>query len=184
MKGCELNYSMNIKGVDFEKLISYGNLKRLKKTLKHNFKFVQFNSENIAVAYEIIKINRLSKGFPITMSFEQICEMQKFFPSNIFSFGLIDPNKNVCVASSICIKISEEILYVFYWGDLIEYSTYSPIVHLCKGIYDFCTNNNFSFLDVGTSTSNGNPNLGLINFKRNLGFRDYSKLTMQKKIGQ
>ena len=112
------------------------------------------------------------------MRLEEIQVMCEKFPGIIKLFGCQDDKK--LIASAICVRISERILYVFYWGDLPGFSTSSPVVTLADAIYTYCQKNNISILDVGTSTLGTNPNYGLIQFKRGLGFNESLKLQMGK----
>ena len=169
----ELNHSTVITKDTLEQKMSRNNLKRFKKC--NSFFFVFEQSKNFKKSYEVIKINRTSKDVKISMSYEQIMKMHKRFPDDLFFFDLKDGAK--IVASSLCIKIKEDILYVFYWGDLPGYEKFSPIVSLSKNIYDFAALNGFKILDVGTSSLNGEPNHGLIRFKDGLGFQPSLKFT-------
>jgi hypothetical protein len=49
---------------------------------------------------------------------------------------------------------------------------------LASNIYAFCAREGFAVLDVGISTLHEEPNFGLVNFKRNLGFTESLKLEM------
>ena len=169
----EINHSVIVSKDTLEQKMSRNNIKRLKKCNSSLFVFEQ--SKNFKKSYEVIKINRTSKDVKISMSYEQIMKMQKRFPDDLFFFDLKDGVK--IIASSLCIKIKEDILYVFYWGDLPGYEKFSPIVSLSKNIYDFAALNGFKILDVGTSSLNGEPNHGLIRFKDGLGFQPSLKFT-------
>ena len=48
------------------------------------------------------------------------------------------------------------------------------------------TEHGFNLMDIGISTLKGEPNHGLVNFKRNLGFTESTKLEMvwQNKLGK
>ena len=84
------------------------------------------------------------------------------------------------LASAICIRISPDILYVFYWGDADGTSTLSPVVVLAAGIYERCQMLGIRLLDAGISTDQGRLNEGLRTFKRNLGFAESSRLTLAR----
>ena len=110
----EINHSVIVSKDTLEQKMSRNNIKRLKKCNSSLFVFEP--SKNFKKSYEVIKINRTSKDVKISMSYEQIMKMQKRFPDDLFFFDLKDGAK--IIASSLCIKIKEDILYVFYWGDL------------------------------------------------------------------
>jgi hypothetical protein len=117
----------------------------------------------------------------MTMDLPGFLEMTRVFPDRIHCFAVFNPSDLSIVAASICISINPDILYVFYWGDALSNLSYSPITLLASKIYDFARENSYSILDVGTSTINNNPNYGLINFKKNMGFEESIKLTLEFK---
>ena len=130
----------------------------------------------------MIALNRARRGYQVSMTYDQIQEMVLTFPSKIVCFGVSsDAEKKKLVASSICILINTRILYVFYWGDVAEMETLSPIALLASEIYEYMQKNNYEIFDVGTSSINGEPIYGLINFKRNLGFSESLKLNIEYK---
>jgi hypothetical protein len=128
--------------------------------------------------YRVIEDNRRRRGFPMTMSAEQLGDMARAFPDRLHLFAVIAPGTppSMC-AAAVTIALTESILYVLYWGDAAGMETYSPIALLASSIYDFCQARTFTRLDVGTSTVAGVPNHGLIQFKRNLGFVESLKLS-------
>lgn len=174
----DLNYSLRVDDEEFLNKISYGNQKKLKQCLRDGLFVSKLDISRFKEAYKVIESNRESKGYPMTMEQSDFLEMVKIFPNNIHCFAVFNPNDLSMIASSICISINSDILYVFYWGDLPSSDSYSPITLLSSYIYDFAKENSYKIIDVGTSTINGEPNYGLINFKRNLGFRESLKLTL------
>lgn len=179
----ELNYSLHIDEQLFKNRIQYGNKKKLTKCINSGFLFQEERSENISEVYSTIQENRNRKGYQLSMTQDQLCDMQKLFPERFKLFSVREPDKNMVIASAVCIIVNEGILYVFYWGDASGYEGHSPIAYLANGLYDYCKKLEFKILDVGTSTINGEPNYGLINFKRNLGFSESLKLTLKLNMG-
>ena len=132
----------------------------------------------IGGAYEIIAENRERRGFPITMTLEQIEVMVQAIPGSLLPFSVTDGNR--MIAASICIAVDKAVHYVFYWGEIDGYQNPSPIPFLAQGLYSHCQENGFRLMDVGTATIKGNPNHGLIRFKRSLGLEASLKLTFSK----
>ena len=163
----DLNYSLRVDDEEFLNKISYGNQKKLKQCLRDGFFVSKLGIDRFKEAYEVIRSNRESKGYPMTMDQSDFLKMVKVFPDDIHCFAVFNSNDLSMIASSICISINSDILYVFYWGDLPSSDSYSPITLLSSYIYDFAKENSYKIIDVGTSTINGEPNYGLINFKRN-----------------
>jgi hypothetical protein len=109
--------------------------------------------------------------------------MVKTFPGRLHIFAVYpDSKRSHIVGAAICIAVSRSVLYVFYWGDAADMSSYSPIALLASRIYEFCQHQEFQLLDAGTSTLAGEPNHGLISFKRNLGFSESLKLSFACRI--
>lgn len=177
----EINHSIYLKEIDLVSSMQKSARKRYNKCMRDGFTFRQVTTKSeIQNVYNIIAVNRESKGYSISMSFDQIMRMQEAFPLNLYFFET--SHHRELVASGICIKLSHEILYVFYWGDLPGYEQHSPIIFLASGIYEFARKNGFKILDIGTSTQNGIPNQGLIKFKENLGFMASLKLAYSKNL--
>lgn len=174
----ELNYEMVIDERPFVDRIDYGNNKRIRKCIREGLFAEQVDSADYPQVYQVIKENRARRGFPLTMSLEQLGDMVKTFPDKMYFFAVYqDVEKSLMLASAVCIALSDSVLYVFYWGDVAGAESYSPTAMLAFTIYAFCQKQGFKVLDVGTSTVSGEPNYGLIKFKRNLGFSESLKLS-------
>ena len=174
-----INHTLDVDEVSLIDKMKRNNKKRLKKCNREGFVFEQVSSDpDYETVYDAIAENRANKGYSISMSFKQIMEMVNQFPNNIFFFRSL--LKKEVAAASICLKISDSILYVFYWGDPNGYQQYSPITHLANGIYEFANANGFKLIDAGTSSLAGEPNYGVATFKENLGFSASLKLTYSK----
>jgi lipid II:glycine glycyltransferase (peptidoglycan interpeptide bridge formation enzyme) len=178
---CDLNYTLKINSENFIDKLSDGNKKRLKKCNKQGFLTKDLDIEYLPEVYTVIASNRNAKGHRVSMSLEALQEMSKEFPQKTHLFGVVNENKSL-IAAAVCFRIYGDVMYVFYWGDIPGYSDYSPVVVLANHIYNYCKLNNIAVLDVGTSTENKEPNLGLINFKKNLGFSESLKFRMMKNL--
>jgi hypothetical protein len=176
--GHELNYDMRMDNRSFLQRIDYSNVKRIRKCLRMGFVAEKISAADYASAYHVIRENRERNGYPISMTMAQLEEMVAVFPGRLHFFAAYpDPQKSRIVAAGVCLALSPAILYVFYWGDAPEMGAYSPIALLASCIYEFSQREGFALLDVGISTLRSEPNQGLINFKRNLGFSESLKLS-------
>jgi Acetyltransferase (GNAT) domain len=128
--------------------------------------------------YDVIVENRNTRHFPVTMTYDAIQEMVHAFPDRILFFGAFDGS--AMIASSICVKVSSSVLYVFYWGDRPGYEHLSPVTLLAQCIYDYAKRVQFNLIDFGTATNGGEPIYGLINFKREIGCVPSPKSTYVK----
>lgn len=178
LSGHELNYEMIIDERSFSDRIDSGNNKRIRKCLREGLLADTVDLACYENVYQVIKENRVRRGFPLSMTLEQLSKMVETFPDKMHLFAVYqDDKKAVMLATAVCIAITDSILYVFYWGDVAGVESYSPIALLAAKIYAFCQNASFKVLDVGTSTVSSEPNYGLVGFKRNLGFSESLKLS-------
>lgn len=174
----ELNYAIPVSKEEFESRLDRGNRARLKKGLEHHLKTRLAVPSEYRSAYEVICANRARRGFPITMSWPQLEEMFAAFPEDSKVF--LTTCEDRTVASAICFRINSQILYVFYWGEADGLSEISPITSLAKDIYTYAQSESYRLLDLGTSTIDGAPNLGLIHYKLNLGAEVSNKFFFRK----
>jgi len=178
LTGHELNYSRLISGEDFLGRVNQGNRKNIRRAAKRGFVFQGLTPAEIEDAYQVIAENRERRGYPTTMTLEQIEGMLQAIPGSLFPFSVTDGSR--MIAASICIAVDKAVFYVFYWGEIDGYQNPSPIPFLAQGLYSHCQENGFRLMDVGTATIKGNPNHGLIRFKRSLGLEASLKLTFSK----
>jgi len=175
---CDLNQSLDVDDRGLSERMTYGNLKRLRKCEREGFVASSLPLAELPSVYETLEINRGSKGNALSMNLAQLKLMADTFPDKILLFGC--GLKNELAASAVCLGVSPDVLYVFYWGDRPEYRSHSPVVMLANAIYQYAQIHAFKILDVGTSTIDRAPNIGLIDFKRGLGFSESLKVRMRK----
>lgn len=154
--------------------------RRLRTAETMGFQFRSLPPELLEKSYSLIAQSRINKGYPVTMSLDQLRDIFELFPNDYMLFGVFD--KDRLIAASVCIRVNHEILYCFYIGDDLDYRSYSPVTTLVNGIYNFCKVNQFRILDLGLSTDKGNLNEGLYNFKKTFGAVDSYKFTFTKEL--
>jgi hypothetical protein len=152
--------------------------KRLRKSTKGNFKFEKIPISEINTIYSFILKCREKKNYSLSMSLVDMQDLATHFPNNVLLFTLKDQEK--LIAASICLLVSEEVLYDFYHDHDPSYDTFSPIVMLVKGINDYCFENQIPFIDLGTSMIDDKINTGLFEFKLKLGARRAVKYSFEK----
>ena len=177
---CDLNHSLDVDSRSLKERMSYGNQKRLKKCERENLRAEQLALHVLPEVYDALSANRSAKGYSMSMSLEQLGSMIEAFPDAVLLFGSWD--KDLLAAAALCLRVSETVLYVFYWGDRPGYSSTSPVVSVADAIYSYCQENQIMKLDIGTSTVDSEPNFGLIQFKRGLGFTESLKIRMRKSL--
>lgn len=178
LSGYDLNYDMRVDDRPYLERIEYSNVKRIRKCVRDGFVATELDLSRSQEAYKVISENRKRRGFPMSMTSEQLQMMADRFPGRLHYFATHpDEYRLRMIAAAICLRLTSSILYVFYWGDAADTQQYSPLTLLASRIYDFCQRNGFTILDVGTSTVKSEPNDGLIRFKRGLGFSESLKPT-------
>ena len=175
----DLNYSLNLETTNFPDNISSGNKKKIRQCEKFGYIVNKLDVADYNKAYDVISKNRLQKKYKLSVNQEEFVHMVDLFENDIICFGVSHSDTTELVASSICIKISSDVLYVFYWGDILIESSFSPVALLATNIVQFAKDNNFKILDIGTSSINSVPLYSLANFKVNLGFEESLKFTME-----
>jgi len=176
----DLNYHLSVDERPYLERISYGSKKRILKANREGFEASKVDAVEFDQVYQVIRENRLRLGVNVSMSQSQIADMIEIFPEKISFFAVRKSGLNEMIAAAVCIALSDEVLYVLYWGDVEGMQKYSPNALLAKHIYEYAQSQSFAKLDVGTSTLLGRPNYGLIKFKRNLGFRETVKFEFVK----
>jgi len=153
---------------------------RIHRCQKRGITARRLGADSAKDVYDVIQQNRNAKGFPMTMSFDAIREMIRVFSERLVFFGAFEGD--LLIASSICVKVSDAVLYVFYWGDLPRHERFSSVTLLAQCIYEYAQSGGFKLLDCGTATRNGEPIYGLVSFKREIGCFPSAKPTYVKNL--
>ena len=127
-------------------------------------------------AYELIRKSRELKGYPVTMSLNELIQSFSKFPDRYLLFSIRNSSGEM-LAASVAIYVNEHVLYDFYHGDEPEARRHSPIVPLIDGLYSYAKTHGYALLDLGTSTEKGVKNKNLFKFKKHLGAQVASKIT-------
>ena len=147
---------------DFEKHLNRAARKNYRQALKANF---SFEKTDLARAYAIIAANRSSKGYYLAMSLDNLIATEACI--NIDSFILTLDNNDV--AAAIVYHITPDIAHVVYWGDAPGFELKRPMNILPYHIFKHYHQLGFKIVNIGTSSTDGIPNIGLCNFKESLG---------------
>lgn len=161
----------------YDKLIKYSAKKNLKIALKNNFTFTKCHTkEEKLFAYDIIKLNRMQRGFPLKMSFEQVISTSEIIDANFFILG----KEKQLVASAIVFKVATDVVQVVYWGDNHDFAATRPMNLLAYKVFEYYKNAGIRIVDIGPSTENSIPNFGLFNFKESIGCNVSLKFSFTK----
>lgn len=175
----DLNYQYRLDNFDsFEENLERNAKKNFHNSLKHEFGFTLLNGEkpnDVTRAYEVIRKNRESRGFPLRMSFQEVLDTVKVIKADFFIMSY----EGVDVAAAQVFHVSDNICQVIYWGDLPEYSSLRVMNYFTYKVFEYYYNQGLSVLDIGPSTKMGVPNYGLCSFKESIGCDVSLKLTFE-----
>ncbi len=134
---------------------------------------------DLLMVYNFLQDCRHHKGYQLSMSYEEVQQLNLNFPEAIHLFAVHEGDK--LVAAALCLAVNPEVLYAFYYDHHSDYDHVSPVVMLMEYIYQWCAEKNFRYLDLGTSTAaEGGINYPLLSFKLHLGAKPSPKYTLQK----
>lgn len=134
------------------------------------------HSIDAQVVYEIIRENRAFKGFPITMTYDQIMATSKIITTDFF----ICHKEGINAAGAIVYHVTDEILYVPYWGDVAAQRSLRPMNFMAAAIFDHYKKTGKSIVHIGIATEGSQPNYGLCEFKESIGCKIIPKFTFTK----
>jgi hypothetical protein len=177
---CDLNQSLEIGNSPLANHMDYGQVKRLRKCLREGLVARRLSHSALPQVVETLALNRAHRGRAMSMTLAQLQAMADTFPDAVQLFGCHDGEQ--LAAAALCLRLSERVLYVAFWGDLPDYATLSPVVAVADAIYIYCQSEGIALLDAGTSTEDGEPNFGLLRFKHGLGFNDSLKLRLSASL--
>lgn len=173
----DLNYHISL---EKDMIENYQN--RIAKNARKNLNIAQKSGLSIRrcesesekhASYNIIQINRKTKGYPLHMSWKQMKDTIEFMEHDFFlvNDGALD------IAAALNFHVNDDVVQVIYWGDIPGYAEKKPINYLSYELMQYYYERNKKVLDIGPSTVYSIPNNGLCDFKENIGCRISPKLT-------
>jgi hypothetical protein len=152
--------------------------KNLNIALQNDLTFLKCERQDEKkLAYEVIRRNREARGFPLRMSLEQVYETTKLIPADFF---MVNDKAGNSIAAAIAFGVNKKIYQVIYWGDLPETNHLRTMNFLSFKIFEYYPKTGMEILDIGPSTENSIPNIGLCEFKESIGCDINIKFTLTK----
>jgi len=151
-----------------EQSLGKGERKKLRQAREVGFSFVdKLDRTNLELCIQLLIESRSRLGVKLSMSSEEIIKAIELLPE---SYRMVAVYKdNIIVAAALLVRIDDLVEYVLYWGDSLEFRSFSPTVFLCTKIIEGLKYGDISILDLGISSLRGKENSGLSRFKSNLG---------------
>lgn len=177
----DISFALNINYLkdDYISKMHHNARKNYHIALKSGLKLWECKTpEDEIKAYNIIKTNRKSKGYPLRMSEEQVLDTIRIVPANMY----IVSDATSDVASSLIYDVTHNIAQVIYWGDIPDCQDKKVINFLSHELLELYAGRGFSYLDIGPATEEGVPNYGLCDFKDSIGCERTAKFQMYKQL--
>lgn len=152
-------------------------LKVMHRSARHNYKlslpldyrFIRLdghNPDDIARAYEVIRINRAWRGYPLRMTLEQVVRTAPVVDGH---FGVLSLEGKDLAAVQMH-RVTPGVMQVVYWGNVPdERREVRPMARLVPEVMAWCRDMGVSIVDAGPSSENGVLNVGLAEFKESHG---------------
>ena len=167
-------------GKPFVENLNAWEMRKLRQAEKEGLSFGKLDPNQLEFIFQFILACRKERDYSLSIDWNTIVTTVKIFPDRFILFSVTHHGN--LVAASICINVGNNILYNFHSAHPREHDHLSPVVLLLKGIHQFCVDNNYRLLDLGTSALDGLPNFGLLDFKLGLGAQPTMKLTFKKEL--
>jgi hypothetical protein len=153
--------------VDQRNVVSKGNRKKQRQFHERGGSVSQVQKDEWRLIYNLLAENRLRRGVELSM------------PWCVFERGLVErPDvftvwgatlEMELVGGALTVEISEDTLYVLFWGDTLLGRELSVVASICEKLVEFCRSKNYKVLDLGISSVDGLLDENLARFKLNLG---------------
>lgn len=132
-----------------------------------------------AIAYDLIRANRVAKGNPLQLSIEYLLSLRAEFGDRIRFFVLSHAGQ--AVASALLYRLRPDIELVEYWGDSHDLDR-SPMNRLAEEVFGRAIDEGVRLVDLGISSVEGVPNEGLIQFKQSIGATAELRLNFERSL--
>jgi hypothetical protein len=178
----DLNYSFSLEYFDdkYTERIWYNAQKNLRISNNAGLRFqLCKNDDEKKVAYDIIRKNRESRGYPLRMTWNQVSETIRIIQADFFLVYDLLQNS---IASAIVFHVAKNIVQVIYWGDIHEFANLKTMNFLSYKIFEYYKKHNMQIVDIGPSTDNSTPIYGLAEFKESIGCMISPKFTFTLKL--
>ena len=157
--------------------MSKGNRKKSRQCAENSVTTVKLSVTDLDDVYELLAINRLSRGVSLSISLSQLHTSFIEIPEAYRCYGTFLGSK--LIAAAITVLISDDFEYVYMWGDDAQHRSLSPVVTLCETIVIDSRSRGVRTLDLGISSKYGVLDEGLSRFKSNLGAVSGKKISYQ-----
>lgn len=159
---CDWNYHLDLSR-DFEADLSSANRNKLRRAERAG---LTLRPADPAEAFEIIRLNRLHKGYHLAMTREQVLQTIEVVEADFF---ILDDAAGNPQASAMVYHPAPGIAQLIYWGDLPDAGVHNCMTVLGARLAAHYRRQGLRIFDLGPTGADGIPNPGLSDFKESLG---------------
>lgn len=131
-----------------------------------------------AAAYAVLERNRVDKGRPMRLPIAYVRAIRDAFGPLVRMHVLEDASGSM-LASALVYRTAARHDVVQYWGDVPGSVEVSPMPLLARDVFVAARASGADVVDLGISTDAGQPNHGLIQFKRSVGARTEVRMVLE-----
>ena len=113
-------------------------------------------------AFNLISLNRIEQGRKIHMTLEDILELQKIIPIDFF---IAEDANGQMIGSGVIYRGHKTIAQAIFMADDLNRRDLRVIDFIYLKVFEYYKQLGYDFIDLGTSSLCGEPNIGLIRFK-------------------
>ena len=181
IESIDYNHHFNLSQFErYEELVDSKTRNKLHKSLTLGLQFHKLDSKNhdeVARAYEVIRINHIRRGHPLKMSLQNVLDTIKVIPADFF---IVTDQEGTDIAAAQIFHTSPHTCQVIYWGDVPDHPQLHSMNFLSYKVFEYYYNAHSSVktIDIGISTEDGTPNYGLCEFKENVGCLATTRFTL------
>lgn len=176
IRGCDLNFQYNLNNFDenYEMSIDPKGRQKLRASMKNGLIFEK--TDDIELAYDVIKQNRDAKGYPLWMKIKDVYDTIKIIEADFF---LVKDSDGKAIASAMVYHVTKDNVQVIYWGNLEGTDNLKPMNFMAYKVMEYYDEQGKEFFDIGPSTEFSVPNFGLCDFKQAIGCDTSAKITFE-----
>lgn len=182
-KNLLLKNNFRLKWIDYNSevtthsILNRNRRRELKSIKSDEILFIEVDAK---VSFNILYENRLSKNRMFRLDLETFLRLADL-KDRVWNFGLI--KNDIVIACVMALKISEEILHVYAWGENVNYpDSANYISTLYVKLKQWWFENKGTRICLGVSSENGIVNNGLLDYKKSLGAQVSERITLNLDI--
>ncbi len=162
-------YNYHYATCDFDRyvgMLSSEDRKKFRKAERAGFRFEVLGGSDadIARAYDVIRRNRESHGYALRMTLDDVIATAGVVNATFMVMSLDGED----VAAVQAYDVADGIAQIIYWGDVPGYQELRPMRYLPFKVFEYFSGRK-AIVDVGPSSTDGVPSIGLCDFKEEVG---------------